>query len=267
MPYLISDETRAWLEQNLGRATNTPPGDVPLGARGSVQRAIEVQSGNLFIGYHYGELKWRDEVNFTWNSFDPVVNAWALSLNEEDLVQGDLYSGFFVNVEAWSGYNLAVFAVVAGGGGGGGGPVSSIFARIASANCAAGSFTIVEIEPIAGGGWQDRSGGVSGATAYHFNKGIGQFGAGGPLVQVGTRVRAWRGAGTDWRFDCPAGWTGTKQYLHDVVCCTSGPFQGQLRKLVYFEEMWNGQTIRQPCHQPAPLCGTCPPPPDPCQSA
>ena len=123
MSYVISDETRSWIEGKLGgRVADNPP-SVPPFSRQMPERAVYAWTGNLFAGYHYAELKWRDEPNFTWASFDPPVYCWALTMNEEELTVGDHYPGFFVNVETWSGLNLAVFAV---GGGGGTGEQASI---------------------------------------------------------------------------------------------------------------------------------------------
>ena len=255
MPYLISDETRANIERALATHRPALPASVPPLGHGGVERAVVVYTGNLFAGYHYAELKWRDEPNFTWASFSPPVYCWALEMNGGDLVVNQHYPGFLVNVEEWSGLDLAVFAVGAGGGGDG-----SIFARVASANCTTGTFTITEVEPTnSAPWWQDRPGGVTNATARHFASGLGPFAAGGPLVQVGTRVRAWPGTGGDWRFDCPAGFTGQEEYVANWQCAGQPPVPVVTTR---FRNLWNGLQTRQSCiNNPPPIsvCTPCPP--------
>jgi hypothetical protein len=147
------------------------------------------------------------------------------------------------------------FAVTGGGGGGDGG----IYARVETADCAAGSFTLREIEPLAAGGWQDKAGGIGDptpVTAYHLAKGLGPFAGGGPLVQVGTRVRAWPGEGSDWRFGGPAGWTGTEEYVADWQCVGDPPVP---QKTTRFRVLWNGLQIRDSCIStpPSSICSPC----------
>lgn len=149
------------------------------------------------------------------------------------------------------------------GGSGGGGP-GGFWARIVTQNCTQGSHTITEMEPVAYPTlWQDRVNGVINATAYHAQSRRAPYDAGGPLVEPGTIVWARPGFSTDYRFNCPAGWTGTKQYAKIVECAGVPP---QLRVLYYYEQMWNGSTIKPPCwDQNSPICSTCPsdPPPPP----
>lgn len=128
--------------------------------------------------------------------------------------------------------------------GGGGGGVGGFWARIASAECASGSFGIVELTPQSVGTWIDKEGGITSSLAYHAQKGTGPFASGGPLVAVGTRVWVWRGfnggeGAQEYVFDCPAGFTGLETVMTDWQCTG-----GVGTKTIMYREMWNGQQTR-----------------------
>ena len=141
-------------------------------------------------------------------------------------------------------------------GGGGAGAPGGFWARIDSADCAAGTFGIVEIIPQSVGTWIDKEGGITSSLAYHAQKGTGPFVNGGPLVAVGTRVWVRKGfndgAGTqEYVFDCAAGFTGLETVMTDWQCV-----DGAGTKTIMYRESWNGQQTRAMTLLP-PTGGVC----------
>lgn len=141
-------------------------------------------------------------------------------------------------------------------GGGGGGRREGFWCRIASMDCRNATYSLVEQEMRPNGGFSDLPGGISSSLVYHATK---QNYLEGPLVEPGTICWARYGnPGPDppdtqeYLIDCPAGFTGTRQFIVDWVCENGVP----IKTMFYFH--WrNGQLTREPCAGNINVCGPC----------
>ena len=183
----------------------------------------------------------------------PLVAQWVYNLTANAVAENEWITIVREKAGSW------MFTGSLGG-------ESGFFAFVYTFDCAAGRFAIYEAEPVGDGQWGFRANGLYSENAYHISR--NRFLSGGPLIEDATVAwirRGYAGPPQEYVIDCPAGWTGQRQYVFANVCCSGGPFNGQLRQVIYYEDVWNGQTTKQPCHNPSiPICESCPQLPNPC---
>jgi hypothetical protein len=111
-----AERVKRALDAVLGGSQKIPPPAVPPDRPG-VQRGLKIYSGDIFEGYHYAELLWRDEIGRIWRPFDPQIFVWALGTAQQAFAMESVHLGTLVGIEDWSTLDLAVFVVEPGGGG------------------------------------------------------------------------------------------------------------------------------------------------------
>ena len=143
--------------------------------------------------------------------------------------------------------------------GGSGVAETGFWGRVIATNCTSGSFTIREQEIRPYGLFTDKENGIESDQTFHVDKGHGAW-IEGPLLEVGTICwvrRGWLHGGSppiqEYIIDCPAGYTGWKRVLVDVMCQ-----DGSLAKLLWYYHWRNGQLIKEPCvGWMIGVCGPC----------